>query len=154
MSDYPEGLDERSPSVQAHLGIIQSTIQRMSLNSASCKTWCVTIVAAVIVLIADRNKPALVWVAIFPALIFAALDTYYLALEKGFRSAYEGFVRKLHIGRLMPEDLYTVQPRGSTREHQRSALKSFSIWGFYLSLIALAILACFLALGAQFIVYA
>lgn len=128
---------------------MQGAIQRMSSNSASCKTWCVTIVAAIIVVIADKNRPAMVWIAAFPTVIFAGLDVYYLGLEKGFRSAYQDFVRKLHTGRLMPEDLYNVRPHGSANHHQLVALKSFSVWGFYPPLIALASLVYFLAMSAQ-----
>lgn len=113
----------------------------MAANSGACKTWCVTLVSAILVVVADKNRPSLVWVAIVPTLLFAGLDVYYLALEKGFRSAYEEFVRKLHTGALTPDDLYFVRPRGNTDGHQKAALKSFSIWGFYLSLIALALLA-------------
>ena len=149
MTSKAPGLDETSPSVQAHLGILQGVIQRMSTNSASCKTWCVTIVAAIIVVIADKNRPALVWIAVFPAVVFAGLDVYYLSLEKGFRAAYESFVRKLHSGALQPDDLYNVKPSGLANKHQFEALKSFSVWGFYLPLIALAALVYFLATRAQ-----
>ena len=53
-------LDETSPSVQAHLGIIQGVIQRMATNSAACKTWCITIVSAILVVVADKQNPNLV----------------------------------------------------------------------------------------------
>jgi hypothetical protein len=33
-------LSEASPSVQAHLGILQNVIDRMSSNSNSTKAWC------------------------------------------------------------------------------------------------------------------
>lgn len=117
----------------------------MAGNSASCKTWCVTIVSAIIVVIADKNRPSLVWIAIFPTIIFGLLDTYYLGLEKGFRAAYEGFVRKLHSGTLTPDDLYNVKPAPNSDKHEVAAFKSITIWGFYLSLIALAALVYFVA---------
>src|SRR5207253_9922963 len=96
-AETPIKLNETSPSVQAHLGIIQNVIQRMGSNSSTCKTWCITIVAALLVVIADKNKPNVALLALFPTVLFAGLDVYYLALEKGFRHSYDNFIRKLHI---------------------------------------------------------
>ena len=50
-------LNEDPSSVQAHLTIMQSVIQRMAENSRSCKVWCVTLVAATLVLVARTGEP-------------------------------------------------------------------------------------------------
>jgi len=134
-------IDERSPSVQSHLGIIQNVIQRMGSNSSACKTWCITIVAALLVVIADKNKPNLALLALFPTVLFAGLDVYYLALEKGFRHSYDNFIRKLHIQALTASDLYSLEPTGNVWLLQLQALKSFAIWGFYVPLLVLISLA-------------
>jgi hypothetical protein len=134
----PLALDGTSPSVQTHLGIIQNVVQRMAANSASCKTWCITVVAAILVVTAEKEKPGFGWLAIFPTVLFASLDVYYLALEKGFRNSYNVFIQKLHSRTLVVEDLYSLAPTGSTVRLQLEALKSFSVWGFYLPLIVLA----------------
>lgn len=139
-------LGETSPSVQTHLGIIQGVIQRMAGNSTSCKAWCITIVSAILVIIADKGKPNLAALAFLPTLLFAALDAYYLALEKGFRNSYNAFIDKLHSGKLSPEDLYAMNPKGNVKNLQLEALRSFSVWGFYVSLIALIIAAWYLVL--------
>lgn len=68
-------LDESSPSVQAHLQIIQAVINRMAGNSSSCKTWCITLVSAILVVIADKGKPDFAFISLLPALLFCALDT-------------------------------------------------------------------------------
>lgn len=73
-------ISEDSPSVHTHLGILQSVVQRMADNSASCKTWCITIVSAVMVVVADKSNPKLFWLAIMPIPVFLVLDVYYLAL--------------------------------------------------------------------------
>jgi hypothetical protein len=130
-------LSETSPSVQAHLSILQSVIQRMASNSTSCKTWCITVVSAILVIIADKGKPNLAFIALVPTLLFLSLDAYYLALEKAFRASYTDFVKKLHSGLAKAEDLYAVAPKGSYSKHQLEALKSFSVWGFYATLFAL-----------------
>jgi hypothetical protein len=141
MTNQPSNsrLNEASPSVQAHLGILQNVIERMATNSTSAKTWCITIVSAIIVVIADKNKPNYALIALIPTFLFVALDAYYLAMEKGFRSAYNEFVQKIHDGSLTTEDLFSVRPKGKPSQLQLEALKSFSVWGFY-SVLALLIL--------------
>ena len=104
--------DETSTSVQTHLTILQGVIERLASNSKSLKAWCITIVAAILVVVADKNKPDYVLIALIPTVMFCVLDMYYLALEKGFRKAYEGFVCKLHGGTLTINDMYVVKPIG------------------------------------------
>lgn len=140
-AETPLKLNETSPSVQAHLGIIQNVIQRMGTNSAACKTWCITIVAALLVVVADKNKPHLALLALLPTFLFASLDVYYLALEKGFRKSYDDFIRKVHIQALSPSDLFSLEPSGETTRHQLKALGSFAVWGFYVPLLVLIGLA-------------
>jgi hypothetical protein len=136
-------LDETSQSVQAHLGIIQNVVQRMSGNSAACKTWCVTLVAAILVLVADKGKANLVLLVVLPIIIFAVLDVYYLQLEKGFRNSYNAFITKVHDHTLAPSDLYSVDPSGPVVDRVRAALKSFSVSGFYIPLLLLAGIAVY-----------
>lgn len=134
-------LTEESASVQSHLQIMQNIIQRMAMNSTSCKAWCITIVSAILVLIADKSKPELAWLALLPSFLFLSLDAYYLALEKAFRSSYNSFIKKLHDNELCSEDLCSVAPKGNMSKHQIESLKSFSVWGFYGALLLLVVLA-------------
>lgn len=130
-------LDETSPSIQVHLEIVQSVIQRMAENSVSCKTWCITIVSAILVIVADKGNSSHLWIALFPTVLFAILDAYYLALEKGFRNSYNLFVRRLHEGVLTQDDLYLIVSSGVDLKLQMQALKSFAVWGFYIPVIVL-----------------
>lgn len=125
---------EESAAVQAHLGIAQSVIQRMASNSASCKAWCITLVAAILVIVADKGKPNYALIAAIPTLLFLVLDAYYLALERCFRAAYNEFIDKVHSGRAVTSDLYAVRPLGSLVTAFTQSLTSFSIWPFYLTL--------------------
>ena len=134
-------LTEESVAVQAHLQIVQSVIQRMASNSNSCKAWCITIVSAILVLIADKGKPQFAYLAFLPTILFLALDAYYLALERAFRSAYNNFVKKLHRSNITVDDVYSVIPKGEMSKHQLDALKSFSVWGFYGMLAVLVVIA-------------
>jgi len=63
-SEKKKKLPEESPSVQAHLGILQGVIERMASNSTSSKSWCITIVSAILVVVADKNKPDYAFLAL------------------------------------------------------------------------------------------
>jgi hypothetical protein len=126
-----------SPAVQSHLGILQSVIQRMSMNSSSAKAWCITLVSAILVLVADKSKPQYAWIAAIPTFLFFVLDAYYLGLEKGFRAVYNDFICKLHGNDLAVSDLYQVSPKGSVFLLLMKSILSFSVWPFYLTLVAM-----------------
>jgi hypothetical protein len=125
------GLTEASPSVQAHLQIIQAVIVRMANNSSACKAWCITLVSAILVVVAEKDSNTLVFIALVPTVFFLALDAYYLALEHGFRESYNNFINKMHRQELHTEDLFVVTAAGKTWRHELKAIKSFSVWGFY-----------------------
>jgi len=127
---------ENSQAVQAHLNIAQNVIQRMAANSASCKAYCITLVSAILVLVADKGKPEYALIALIPTGLFFALDTYYLALERMFRRSYNDFIRKLHGGGITPADLFAVVPTGSIFKTAPASALSFSIWPLYVTLIA------------------
>ena len=128
-----------SDAVRTHLSILQAVIQRMAANSASCKTWCIMLVAAVLVLMTrtetDNYMPLAL--AFVPAVLFLFLDTYYLALERAFRGSYDAFVGKLHKGEVALSDLYVVRPRGRIARQFTPSLLSFAIWPFYAVLFIL-----------------
>jgi len=130
-----------SPAVQAHLHILQTVIQRMASNSASCKAWCITLVSAILVIVADKRKPSYAFLALIPTLLFLVLDSYYLALERGFRESYNSFIGKLHEGKVRAEDVYYITPQGPLVLKLAGALLSFSIWPFYVTLIVMIWLA-------------
>lgn len=129
--------DEDSAAVQAHLEILQSVIQRMSSNSSSSKAWCIALVSAVLVIVADKGKPEYAWFAVIPTLLFLMLDAYYLSLEKGFRNSYNGFIDKLHDRQIQQGDLYAVVPSGPTPKRFLKAFGSFSVWPMYSALLAM-----------------
>lgn len=130
-------INPESASIQTHLSIIQNVIQRMASNSSSCKTWCVTLVSAILVIIADKGNPSYAWITIIPILIFFSLDAYYLSLEKGFRNSYNKFIRKAHENSLTENDLYSVAPEGDMKDLMKKSITSFSVGGFYLPMVFL-----------------
>ncbi len=133
--------NERSVAVHAHLGIMQSVIQRMSSNSSSSKAWCIALVSAVLVIVANGDKPQVAWIAVIPTLLFFTLDAYYLALEKSFRDSYNAFIDKLHRGEVQSHDLYAVVPSGSLFRQFLKSLRSFSVWPMYLTLLVMIYVA-------------
>lgn len=133
-------LDLDSSAVQTHLQIMQDVIRRMAENSRSCKVWCVTLVSATLVLVARTENAQHALIALVPAVLFLLLDTFYLALERGYRESYEAFVQKLHNSKLRLPDLYVVKPCRAIPLLCWHSLPSFSIWPFYLMLAVLVIL--------------
>ena len=138
MSQPPE-FGPNSEAVRAHLNILQDVIRRMAGNSASCKNWCVVLVAAMLVLVARTDTPAYALLALLPTLLFCILDAYYLALEQAFRNSYNDFVRKLHRGEVALTDLYRVVPTGRIPRQMMVSLRSTAVWPFY-GMLAAAIL--------------
>jgi hypothetical protein len=124
-------LTVNSHAIQSHLTILQAVILRMAANSASSKAWCITLVSAILVIVADKGRPEYAWLTLVPTVLFLALDAYYLGLERGFRNAYNAFIKKMHEQALRPEDMFVVVPEGNAISLFFAALGSFSIWPFY-----------------------
>ena len=132
-----------SPAVQSYLTILQGVIGRMATNSAAAKTWCIALVSAIIVVIADKGQPGYVWIALVPASLFFLLDAYYLGLERQFRERYNAFIGKLHQGNAEVEDVFIVTPGGGLSGTMKAALRacgSVSVWPFYV-LLSLTLVA-------------
>ena len=135
---------EESASVRTHLELMQGVIQRMAENNRSCKVWCITLVAATLVLVARTGQPQHALIALVPTLLFLVLDAYYLALERGYRCSYSTFVSKLHKRELSTSDIYAVAPTGMGFSLVGRCLGSVSIWLFYPLVVATILLAWWL----------
>jgi len=147
-----EPLKFESQSVQSHLSILQAVIGRMASNSTSCKTWCVTLVSAVVVVIAGQREPRYVWIALIPVVLFLLLDAYYLGLERAFRDVYNNFIKKVHEGTACIEDVYIISPVSRARDIAfcvADSLKSLSIWSFYGMIVVMLVIARFVILPAS-----
>ena len=143
-------LNENAPSVRTHLTIMQGVINRMAENSRSCKVWCVTFVAAILVLVARTGEPQHALMALVPTLLFLFSDPYYPALERAFVRSQNAFVGKLHEGNLQLADLYRIVPTGmGWRLVGRCLLGSVSIWPFYLLVAATIFLTWLLIIPSE-----
>lgn len=123
--------------IHTHLTMLQSIIQRMATNSASSKTWCITLVSAILVVVADKSKAEIAFITLIPIILFFSLDSYYLALEKSLRDNYDEFVSKLKNNKLTNDDFYKIST-GNLKEKISDAICSFSVWPFYSAIIIMA----------------
>lgn len=73
-----------------HLQFIQDIITRMNSNSFSIKEWMMAINSAMLALFAggEETKPIFLLLAVFPTFLFWLFDTYYLKMERQYRSLY------------------------------------------------------------------
>ena len=134
--------DHDREDLRHHLSMLQSVITRMADNSRACKTWAVTLVAAILVVagrfgIVDDDstfEADIALIAFVPTVLFWILDSYYLALERRFRASYDEFVAKTHSGGLEREQVFEIKPKGSEVEAFFLVQTSFSIWLFYLAM--------------------
>lgn len=137
-------IKEDNPSVQIHLQILQSIVSRMGTNSSSAKAWCITLVSAILVVVADKGKPVYLCIALLPIILFLYLDAYYLALEDGYRSTYNDFVKRLHERIIYPSDLFCVKAAGNIGRQTLVKMRSLSVWPFYVTLLGTVVLAMWL----------
>lgn len=132
-----------STDVHFHLERMSAVVERMATNSESSKTWCISLVSAIIVVASEAKNAELAWLSMLPIFMFFVLDVYYLSLERGFRASYSDFVLKLRANRLQPEDLYLFDA-GDIGSQAIRAFSSLSIWPFYGLLTASIVLASLL----------
>ena len=129
-----------NPGVMAHMGALQGIINRLANNSASCKTWCLTLVSALIGLAGATHVPEIVAFALLPVVVFGFMDTLYLAQEKAYRDLYT------RTANAIQDRSYVL---GSAFEARADcgfgcvcwALTSWSIWPVYAGLIAVYVVA-------------
>lgn len=135
-------LDIEAASVQTYLTLLQNNLARMANNSAACKTWCVTIVAAVLAVTIDSNSGAVAYAAVLPVVVFALLDSYYLSLERDYRELYSRFVARLRERDADVEDLFEMRPGPGDGERLKATLRSFgsvSVWPVYAVMLIAAL---------------
>ena len=102
--------------MEKYIDILQNCISRMAHNSAQCKTWCLTLSAALIALSINTNcSKGFSWLVLLPLVVFWFLDTYYLQLEIAFRDIYNSFIEecKNMSGAQIPETVYQIKIKRS-----------------------------------------
>ena len=76
-----------------YLQFLQNNIARMNTNSVQAKTWCITIVTALLAIFADTKNSLFLLICITPIIMFCILDALYLQQEHKFVDMYNDFVK-------------------------------------------------------------
>ena len=93
------------PAVKANIDMLQGIISRMAKNSASCKSWAIPMVTAIVTLALEKGiLPTKV--AYIPVGLFYLLDCYYLGLERKFKDRLRDFIIKINDGKDVDKDIY------------------------------------------------
>jgi hypothetical protein len=124
----------------AHVNLLEGVITRLANNSASCKTWCLTLVAAILGLAGATRSATIVPVALVPVVVFWLLDTMYLAEERAYRDLYAAIVGKLRTRRYTTADVFEARAEWGGR-HFWGALVSWSCYPVYGGLVIAYIVA-------------
>ena len=132
-----------SSAVQSHISMLQGLINRMAGNSANCKSWTFTLVAAMLVLLVDKKMQLPnAWLCLIPVGLFYLLDCYYLGLERIVIKSQKDFLNKLSKNLNYVNQLYRVEPlriRCAQLCNTIKAMWSPSTTPFYL-IVALVVL--------------
>lgn len=110
---------KESSAVQAHINMMQGMINRMSSNSANCKLWCITILAAILGLFYDNKFPHLDY-CYFIVGLFYFLDCFYLGLERKFVKAQNDYVRAINNNEAIKVVAQTFLPYSIQARTERS----------------------------------
>jgi hypothetical protein len=129
--------------------MLQQIISRLANNSSNCKTWCITITTAILVLVVGEGRFSAVYIGYIPIILFFFLNAYYLSLERDFRAQYNAFIQRLNGAEISTEDIFAIKPKVGFWHRFRvvgRAFFSLSIWPFYL-LLGLSLFACAKVIG-------
>jgi hypothetical protein len=132
----PTGMNQDDPAVLAHLNMLQGVITRLAGNSASCKTWCLTLVSALIAFAGAAHSAGPIVLTILPVVMLLLLDAAYLGNEVAYRELFNDLAKKIRGNTYQSSDLFDLKASLSLPTFGR-ALKSWSIYIFYYPLIAI-----------------
>jgi len=127
------------PAAHSFLSLLQGVINRFAANSSNCKTWCVTLVSAILVFSVDKKIQEGASIALVPTIFFFFLDAYYLSMERDAISIYTSFVKNPTKAGLFKIPM--LQSRLHRAGATLSAMLSFSVSPCYL-IIAVALHYC------------
>ncbi|GBF44410.1 hypothetical protein LPTSP2_37130 [Leptospira ellinghausenii] len=132
-------------AIQTHILILQNIISRMASNSANCKAWALTLIAAILVLLIDKSRLSLFWISYIPLGFLWILDAYYFGLENFFRSCHDEFLIKLDSKKFDFSSVYRVPKPSENIKATLKAFTSFSTSPFYLLLsVTIFLTVCFI----------
>ena len=119
---------KESSAIQTHINILQNVINRMAGNSANSKTWAITIISAIIVLLIDKSKTDVFYIAYIPLIRFFFLDCFCLGLERHFKTLYDRFITNMESENFDFKIVYKLQ--GPENLLEKIKCTTFSAWSF------------------------
>ena len=132
-----------------YLSFVQSNISRMSNYSCAIKGSCCALVIAQIALLqhAATSSARFIFCCLLVSatiIAFSLFDSRYLQLEKQYRVLYR-IINEAKAS--FPTDLIVPKPSVDDGTRRRDAFFSWSVFGFYLSVLSVCI--CTLLLTIQ-----
>src|SRR5438034_10655378 len=124
-----------------HLEFIQSAVGRMASNLFLLKGWTITLIAALFALAAKDSDRSYFLIAYLPALMFWALDGYFLSQERRFRALYDR-VRKVEESDI-DFSMDTSAFKNEVRNTWLGAMFSGTLLIYYGALVATMIVVMF-----------
>lgn len=121
-----------------YLQMLQAAITRMAGNAFLAKGWSITLTTATLGLTVKDGGPAFALIGLVPVALFACIDTYYLALEKGFRNLFTTAAAAYNAGE---PPSFVMSPGEVDGDKFRQAMQSPSVWGVHGPLAVALLLA-------------
>ena len=149
-----EVMDTYSNDDRLYLQMMQENIARMASNSANCKSWMVTLVAAFCAIGCSIDAlNGWIIIAIIPVIVFWYLDSLYLNLERKMRNRQLYFILKMKnkhgtveyknaIYNFAPMPITTLSEEQKKNGYVKTSDRAFSksILPFYIWMIAAIII--------------
>ena len=139
-----------NPSVIAYLTFLQDNITRMNSNSSNVKALVAVIYTIFVTVLCAVDKINLYWYfGIIIIVLGVLLDSYYLGLEKMYRTKFNNFVNDLNNGNIDVKKIYDMKPKNTNIKSEvlaelLSSMFSFSVLGFYIMIVAISVLLVFI----------
>ena len=125
-----------------YISILQENINRMASNSANCKTWLVTILAALLAIqVSLQELQGILWIALIPTILFYILDSYYLGLERRFIKIENNFVEHEKADNTLYSRLYDFDTKSIMGDGKATwqAMGSASTFPFYITVVLIIV---------------
>lgn len=129
-------------SCQHYISLLQENITRMASNSANCKTWLVTLLAAICAITDSKGDVVkFIRMAYILTFLFYFLDCFYLGIERRLRRVEKRFIAlvtqdiKALKNECQPHDIHQAMyqfslPEGHKNKHSQLVQTLCAMWSW------------------------
>lgn len=129
------------PVNETYLQMLQNNIARMSAQSTTVKSWSIALTVTLLGAGTTAAQPLVALLAVYVVVTFALLDSYYLAMERGFRALW---ARATNPSSAV--EGWELSPPAPTTSELGKALRSPSIAPLYVTSAVVALtVSCYTA---------